>query len=136
MKIFGAEMLTEEEKKKRNEEILDQGRGPLREMPVETPKKSGRFGDFKPFDEPDKAANMHSQNKNQRGEESFRTREFSYNVEDDPLYQQYMKTARRNGQNAMTDTIARTAAQTGGIAGSYAVAAGANAYNDYMQEAK
>ena len=133
MKIFGAEILTEEEKKKRNEEILDLGRGPLREMSVEAPKKSGRFGDFKPFKEPDKAASMHTQNK--REEESFNKREFSYNVEEDPLYQQYIKTARRNGKNAMTDTIARSAAQTGGIAGSYAVAAGANAYNDYIEKA-
>lgn len=49
MKILGAEILTEEEKKKKYDEILAQGKGPLREMPVETPKKSGRFGDFMPL---------------------------------------------------------------------------------------
>jgi hypothetical protein len=76
-----------------------------------------------------------SKPKEKTAEERFRTREFKYNVYDDPLYQQYIASARRNGQNAMTDTVAKVASQTGGIAGSYAVAAGAGAYNDYMQRA-
>ena len=71
----------------------------------------------------------------QTARERYETRQFEYNLEDDPLWQQYISSARRNGQNAMTDTMAKVAAQTGGIAGSYAVAAGAGAYNDYMQRA-
>ena len=91
-------------------------------------------GEWKYSDKPDRAANYHMNNRElKRGEESYRKRDFSYNVEDDPLYQQYLSTAHRGGQAAMTDTIAKSAAQTGGIAGSYAVAAGAGAYNDYMQ---
>lgn len=76
-----------------------------------------------------------SKPKEKTAEERFRTREFEYDLESDPLWQQYITSAKRNGQNAMTDTMAKVASQTGGIAGSYAVAAGAGAYNDYMQRA-
>lgn len=71
----------------------------------------------------------------QTARERYETRQFEYNLEDDPLWQQYLASAKRNGQRAMDDTMAKVAAQTGGIAGSYAVSAGAGAYNDYMQEA-
>lgn len=77
----------------------------------------------------------YSKPKEKTAEERFRTREFEYDLESDPLWQQYITSAKRNGQNAMTDTMAKVASQTGGIAGSYAVAAGAGAYNDYMQRA-
>lgn len=77
----------------------------------------------------------YSKPKEKTAEERFRTREFKYDLESDPLWQQYISSARRNGQNAMSDTMAKVASQTGGIAGSYAVSAGAGAYNDYMQRA-
>lgn len=92
-------------------------------------------GVWKYSDAPDRAAAMHMNNRIQRGEQGLREREFNYNVYDDPMFQEYIKTARRNGQAAMADTMAKGAAMTGGIAGSYAVAAGAGAYNDYMQRA-
>lgn len=70
----------------------------------------------------------------ERGEESFRKRKFEYDVYEDPLYKQYLASAKRNGQNAMTDTMAKVASQTGGIAGSYAISAGAQSYNDYIDD--
>ncbi len=86
----------------------------------------------------DSAAYAHAGNRDKsnttKGEENYRTMEFEYDLNEDPLYQQYLESAKRNGKSAMTDTIAKTAAQTGGIAGSYAVAAGAESYNDYMEE--
>ena len=126
-------------RRKEEDEILAMGMGPRRAMPEE--KEYIKPSTFKDADipivssQPDKAASMHTKNRIERGEQGLREREFSYNVYDDPLYQQYISSARRNGQNAMTDTMAKVASQTGGIAGSYAVAAGAGAYNDYMQRA-
>ena len=38
----------------------------------------------------------------------------------------------RNGQMAMKDTLGQVSARTGGLASSYATAAAANSYNDYM----
>ena len=70
----------------------------------------------------------------ERGEESYRKRDFKYDVYEDPLYKQYLASAKRNGQNAMTDTMAKVASQTGGIAGSYAISAGAQSYNDYIDD--
>ena len=133
--------------KKREEEILEMGMGPRRVMPEENDvvyENAARFVDdsgnpAKPLKLPDKAAMNHAKNRQnreiKRGEEGYRTREFEYDLESDPLWQQYISSAKRNGQNAMTDTMAKVASQTGGIAGSYAVAAGAGAYNDYMQRA-
>ena len=126
-------------RRKEEDEILAMGMGPRRELPEE--KEYIKPSTFKDADipivssQPDKAASMHTKNRIERGEQGLREREFSYNVYDDPLYQQYIASARRNGQNAMSDTMAKVASQTGGIAGSYAVAAGAGAYNDYMQRA-
>lgn len=131
-------------RRKEEDEILAMAMGPRREMPKEEADiNTGRFAadtPFKPLYQPgDKAAMNHAKNREgrevKRGEEGYRTREFEYELDKDPLWQQYISSARRNGQNAMTDTMAKVASQTGGIAGSYAVSAGAGAYNDYMQRA-
>ena len=55
---------------------------------------------------------------------------FSYNAESDPLYQQYQKQYRREGERAMQDTLGQVSARTGGMASSYAVTAAQQA-NDY-----
>ncbi len=57
---------------------------------------------------------------------------FSYDPETDPDYAIYKKEYERAGRMAMDDAMARSAARTGGVASSYAVTAGAEAYNDYM----
>lgn len=67
--------------------------------------------------------------------ERYENRKFEYDLDSDPLYQEYIARVARNGQRAMADTTARNAAMTGGMAGSYAVAAGADSYNEYMQNA-
>lgn len=70
-----------------------------------------------------------------RGEDGLRRREFSYDVNKDPLYKQYLAKYKRNGEAVMTDTLAKSAAMTGGMVSSYGVSAAAGAYNDYMQGA-
>lgn len=60
--------------------------------------------------------------------------EFSYDVMDDPLYDQMRKTYTREGQRAMQDTLGQAAARTGGYASSYAVSAANQANNYYMSQ--
>ena len=59
---------------------------------------------------------------------------FSYNPNSDALYQQYKDSYTRNGQTAMKDTMGNAALLTGGYGNSYAVTAGQQAYNNYMQQ--
>lgn len=56
---------------------------------------------------------------------------FSYNAESDPLYQQYAKTYNREGDRARQDTLGDVAANTGGLASSYATQAAQQAQNVY-----
>lgn len=58
--------------------------------------------------------------------------EFSYNAEEDPLYQSYRDMYIRLGQRAMEDTMGRAAGMTGGLASSFAASAGQQAYQDYL----
>ncbi len=55
---------------------------------------------------------------------------FSYNAQEDPLYQQYASTYEREGQRAMNDTLAAAAASAGGM-NSYAISAAQQAQNYY-----
>jgi len=68
---------------------------------------------------------LHDQLLNRRG--------FSYDYRQDPLYQQYAESYTRNGQRAMQDTLAQISARTGGLASSYAGAAGQQTYDNYMK---
>ena len=56
--------------------------------------------------------------------------DFSYNVADDPLYQQYKAMYQREGDRAMRDTMAEAAAGAGGM-NSYAITAASQANNYY-----
>lgn len=58
---------------------------------------------------------------------------FSYNVADDPLYQQYAQMAQREGDRAMRETMAEAAAGAGGM-NSYAVTAAQQAANYYNSQ--
>lgn len=49
-------------------------------------------------------------------------------------YQSLVKRYSQNGRRAMDDTLGMAAARTGGLASSYAVAAGNQAYNDHMSK--
>ena len=57
---------------------------------------------------------------------------FSYNLNADPLYEQYRGIYTQNGKKAMMDTIGQATATTGGYSNSYAVTAGSQAYQEYM----
>jgi hypothetical protein len=58
---------------------------------------------------------------------------FSYDAENDPLYQFYQDKYQRNGDKAMRDTLGAQAARTGGLSSSYAGSVAQQSYNDYMQ---
>ena len=58
---------------------------------------------------------------------------FDYDPETDEDYLELKDVYTAQGQRAMKDTVATAAAQTGGIASSYASSAGAQAYQRYMQ---
>lgn len=60
-------------------------------------------------------------------------KDFQYDVNADPLFQQYRDQYIRNGQLAMRDTMGQAAQLTGGYGNSYAQQAGQQAYNGYMQ---
>ena len=55
------------------------------------------------------------------------SKEFSYDPNNDPLYQQYKQSYLNAGKKAMEDTVGNASALTGGYANSYAVTAGASA---------
>lgn len=59
---------------------------------------------------------------------------FSYNLNADPLYQQYRELYAENGKKAMMDTVGQASALTGGYANSYATTAGSQAYHEYLND--
>lgn len=60
--------------------------------------------------------------------------DFSYDLNEDALYQQYAEQYKNLGNQAMTDTMANAASLTGGYGSSYATTAGQQAYNNYLQQ--
>ena len=60
-------------------------------------------------------------------------KDFQYDVNADPLFQQYRDQYVRNGQSAMRDTMGKAAQLTGGYGNSYAQQVGQQTYNSYMQ---
>lgn len=60
--------------------------------------------------------------------------DFSYDMQSDPLYQQYRQLYAENGQKAMRDTVGQASALTGGYTNSYAVTAGNQAYAEYLDQ--
>lgn len=59
---------------------------------------------------------------------------FSYDLENDPVYQAYQKQYAREGQRAAQDTLGNMAAMTGGIPSSYAVTAASQAGDYYASQ--
>ena len=59
---------------------------------------------------------------------------FSYDVNRDPLFQQYKNQYVVNGQRAMQDTVGNAAALTGGYGSSWGNTAGYQAYQAYLQQ--
>lgn len=60
---------------------------------------------------------------------------FSYDFASDPIYQQQVQRYQQAGKAAMQNTMGEAAALTGGYGNSYAVTAGQQAYNSYLQGA-
>lgn len=60
--------------------------------------------------------------------------DFSYNVNEDALYQQYKDQYVQSGKQAMQDTMGQAAAMTGGYGNSYAATAGNQAYQAHLGE--
>lgn len=58
--------------------------------------------------------------------------QFSYDMNADPLYQQYKDQYTKQGEQAMKNSIAEAAALTGGYGNSYAETAGNQAYQAYL----
>lgn len=59
---------------------------------------------------------------------------FSYDLDSDPLYQQYRDMYMMQGQQAMMDTMGQAAALTGGYGSTYSQAVGQQQYNAYLQD--
>lgn len=59
---------------------------------------------------------------------------FTYNSDDDMLYQQYVQKYTQQGKQAMKDTMGQAAALTGGYGSSYGQAVGQQAYDAYLQQ--
>ena len=60
--------------------------------------------------------------------------EFSYNFNDDALYQQYKDIYTQMGLMSMMDTMGQAAAMTGGYGNSYAQTVGQQAYNQQLSQ--
>ena len=60
-------------------------------------------------------------------------KDFSYDFNADPLYQQYKDNYIQQGNQAMMNTMANAATLTGGFGNSYATAAGAQVNQQYLQ---
>lgn len=59
---------------------------------------------------------------------------FSYDLNADPMYQQYKDMYTQQGQLAMLDTMGQAAALTGGYGSSYGQSVGQQAYQSYLQQ--
>lgn len=66
--------------------------------------------------------------------ELLNRKDFTYDPETDPLYQNFRKQYTREGQRATADTLGTAAAATGGIPSSYATTAAAQAGNYYAAQ--
>lgn len=59
---------------------------------------------------------------------------FEYDLSNDMLFQQAKEQYQQMGKTAMADTVGQASAMTGGYGNSYATTAGAQAYNNFLQE--
>lgn len=68
----------------------------------------------------------------QKTQEFMNRKPFSYDLANDPLYQQYKEQYAAMGNLAMQDTMGQAAALTGGYGNSYAQTAGQQTYQNYL----
>lgn len=74
----------------------------------------------------------HMQQVTQLYEQVMNRPKFNYNINADPLYQQYKNQYVQQGQRAMRDTVGTMAGLTGGYGNSYAQGAGQQEYQRYL----
>lgn len=74
----------------------------------------------------------HMQQVTQLYEQVMNRPQFKYNINADPLYQQYKNQYVQQGQRAMRDTVGTMAGLTGGFGNSYAQGAGQQEYQRYL----
>ena len=74
----------------------------------------------------------HMQQVTQLYEQVMNRPQFKYNINADPLYQQYKNQYVQQGQRAMRDTVGTMAGLTGGYGNSYAQGAGQQEYQRYL----
>lgn len=60
---------------------------------------------------------------------------FSYDMDSDTMFQQYLSSMMRQGASAMADTMGQASMLTGGYGSSYATSAANQAYNAYIENA-
>ncbi len=83
---------------------------------------------------PDKYESKYSQEIDGILNDILNREKFTYNLNADPLYEQYRELYTQNGKKAMMDTVGEATALTGGYSNSYAVTAGSQAYHEYLNE--
>lgn len=64
----------------------------------------------------------------------FENNKFSYDINNDPLYQQLAENFQQKGKQAMIDTMGQASAMTGGYGSSYASSVGQQAYQQNLNE--
>lgn len=72
---------------------------------------------------------------NQAGDRLFNRESFSYDADQDALYQQMLHSYTRQGQLAMQDAMGHAQTMTGGYGNSYAQNLGQQVYQGYLQQA-
>lgn len=82
-----------------------------------------------PYESPWKAS------RDQAAEQLLNRESFSYDANEDALYQQLLQNYTRQGQLAMLDTMGHAQAMTGGYGNSYAQNVGQQVYQGYLREA-
>lgn len=107
------------------------------------------YGEYKPSDTVNGAFNNYQQALNSKPgkyqskyseqistllSDILNQKEFKYDFNADPLYQEYKNQYTNLGKQAMMDTAANAATLTGGYGNSYAVTAAAQANQQYLQQ--
>ena len=64
----------------------------------------------------------------------FNHADFSYDIQSDPIYNQYKELYTTQGKKAMENAIGNAASMTGGYGNSYAETVGAAAYNEHLDK--
>lgn len=78
--------------------------------------------------------NRYDERKQQLLDSVLNQKQFSYDIDKDPLYQAYVNKYQREGSKAMENTLAQVSSRTGGLASSYAGQAAQQTYDGHMQE--